>query len=177
MGSTHISLVKKEGCGALSAEGNPGVMCCRGEGLRPSSEQIAAAEEAVPRDDDKPSLPPPPPMSLDQQLGRRVAESRRELGLTQEQLASKAEVPLAVITALEAGEGLPKLEELERIARSVGKTTVQLIEARRSRGPTEIALDDLTAELRHRSVTEIETVRDMARATFARGDANAKDAP
>lgn len=53
-------------------------------------------------------------------LGKAVAAVREQHGLSAEGLAAAADVPLACITALEAGELDPDFELLIKLATSIG---------------------------------------------------------
>ena len=49
-------------------------------------------------------------------IGRRIAEIRREVGMTQEQLAEKAEISVVHLSNVEQGKKMPGLPVLIRIA-------------------------------------------------------------
>ncbi len=54
---------------------------------------------------------------IEKRLGHKVAEFRLALGLTQAQLAEKADMSVESISRLERGVTIPSLKTLERIAR------------------------------------------------------------
>ena len=60
-------------------------------------------------------------------LGTRVKDIREELGLKQEELASKAQLDRGTISRIENGEQSPRLETLERIARGLGRQVEELL--------------------------------------------------
>ena len=63
-------------------------------------------------------------------LGEIVRELREAKGLTQGQLAEKAQVALSYVTVLEAGhQGNPSRQILYRIARALGVPAKQLLDA------------------------------------------------
>ena len=63
-------------------------------------------------------------------LGEIVRELREAKGLTQGQLAEKAQVALSYVTVLEAGhQGNPSRQILHRIARALGVPAKQLLDA------------------------------------------------
>jgi transcriptional regulator with XRE-family HTH domain len=63
-------------------------------------------------------------------LGEIVRELREAKGLTQGQLAEKAQVALSYVTLLEAGhQGNPSRQILHRIARALGVPAKQLLDA------------------------------------------------
>jgi transcriptional regulator with XRE-family HTH domain len=76
-------------------------------------------------------------------FGQRLAERRRELGLTQRELADLADVSFSTVQALEAGRTATKVESLHRILRVLGWALVALPlrEARRSAGALLLPAD------------------------------------
>ena len=63
-------------------------------------------------------------------LGEIVRELREARGLTQGQLAEKAQVALSYVTLLEAGHpGNPSRQILYRIARALGVAAKRLLDA------------------------------------------------
>jgi len=56
---------------------------------------------------------------LPKSLGKKVQRKRKELGLTQEQLAEKVGISLAYMGFIEQGRYAPSLEVLDRIARAL----------------------------------------------------------
>jgi transcriptional regulator with XRE-family HTH domain len=56
---------------------------------------------------------------LEYQISRAVIKLRLDMGLTQKQLAQKAEVPQSVIARLESGRHLPSLRSLKQIAKKL----------------------------------------------------------
>lgn len=55
------------------------------------------------------------------ELGKKITEFRNECGLTQEQLAEKANINIRTIQRIEAGEVMPRLSTLKIIMESLGK--------------------------------------------------------
>lgn len=55
-----------------------------------------------------------------------LVKRRKELGLTQEQLAKKAKISRAALSNIERGEGMPSLERAYRIARILDSTIEHL---------------------------------------------------
>jgi transcriptional regulator with XRE-family HTH domain len=62
------------------------------------------------------------------EVGDEFAHLRRERGLSPEDLAQRAMLPLEAIRTLERGTRLPTREEFERLAPALGLTTGQLAE-------------------------------------------------
>lgn len=62
-------------------------------------------------------------------LGDVVREAREARGLTQAQLAERAQIALSYVTLLEAGTqaGAPPRQILQRIARALGMRAEQLL--------------------------------------------------
>lgn len=62
------------------------------------------------------------------ELGRRVRELRVQQGLSQTELARRADMTQPAVARFEAGGTVPTLPVLERLARSLGaELTVQLV--------------------------------------------------
>ncbi len=59
-------------------------------------------------------------MTLSQNLGVRIKHFRKLRGLTQEQLAEKADLSLNFIGIIEIGRSTPSLKSLNRIAKALG---------------------------------------------------------
>jgi transcriptional regulator with XRE-family HTH domain len=62
--------------------------------------------------------------SREQEVGAAVRLLRRERGLTQRQLAEKAQVSKSTVTLLEAGRGNARLESLLKIAHALDAEVV-----------------------------------------------------
>jgi transcriptional regulator with XRE-family HTH domain len=60
-------------------------------------------------------------------VGRRVRRLRRARGLSQDELAARAEVSRQAVGALEAGRHLPRVDAALRIARALGTTVEDLL--------------------------------------------------
>lgn len=61
-------------------------------------------------------------------LAVRLAAERRKQGLSQRELAERADVTRAYISMLEAGSNIPSVATLQRLARALETTTAYLIE-------------------------------------------------
>lgn len=72
-----------------------------------------------------PSVPGSP--SAQSALGRAVAERRAELGLTQEQLALRADLHQRWISNVENGHRNPSYSSLRRLAAGLDLSTAELI--------------------------------------------------
>lgn len=55
-------------------------------------------------------------------LGSRIRQARKIAGLTQEQLAEKADINRVTVAVLESGKNAPSAETLWRIAQATGQT-------------------------------------------------------
>ncbi|OGV68095.1 MAG: hypothetical protein A2283_18835 [Lentisphaerae bacterium RIFOXYA12_FULL_48_11] len=58
-------------------------------------------------------------MNIKKQLGKRIAELRREKGLTQEAFAEKADYSVEFVSFVERGINSPSIEGCERIAKAL----------------------------------------------------------
>jgi transcriptional regulator with XRE-family HTH domain len=66
--------------------------------------------------------------SVTKRVGERVGQIRRERGMSQEALGAKARVNRVTIARLEAGAHPPNIDTLDRIARALGVTLVDLVQ-------------------------------------------------
>ncbi len=71
--------------------------------------------------------------------GKRMRDRRRELGITQAQLAEMVGTAQARISQIENGESEPSIDVLMRLARALGVTTDYLLGMGESEGETEPA--------------------------------------
>jgi len=63
-----------------------------------------------------------------QEIGKKIREIRKKLGLTQEQLAQKAEIPYATLIKIENGHVVnPTINTLQKIALALGVTVDELL--------------------------------------------------
>lgn len=60
-------------------------------------------------------------------LGQRIAEARKQVNLTQEQLAAKCGLATITVRQYESGKRQPRLEQLETIASALGWTLSQFV--------------------------------------------------
>jgi len=60
-------------------------------------------------------------------IGNQIRLRRKELGLTQENLAEKAELSVSYMGAIERGEKLPSLESFIRIANALDESADKLL--------------------------------------------------
>lgn len=60
-------------------------------------------------------------------LSKRIQKRRKELGLTQEELADKVDISRAYMGFIEQGRNVPSLEVLERIAKHLKISISQLV--------------------------------------------------
>jgi len=58
-------------------------------------------------------------------LGKKIQRKRREMGLTQEELADKVGISRAYMGYIEQGRNAPSLEVLEKIARTL-RTSINI---------------------------------------------------
>jgi len=65
--------------------------------------------------------------ALTKRVAARIAQLRDERGMSQELLASKAQINRVTLARLELGLHQPKLDTLDRIARVLGVSLVSLL--------------------------------------------------
>lgn len=77
-----------------------------------------------------PPAPAGPPAADDdlERLGRRIRERRRELGMTLVQLAAAADLSHPFLSQLERARARPSLPSLQRIARALGTSQLELMQ-------------------------------------------------
>ena len=76
-----------------------------------------------------PDAASPQRMSLAQSVGRQIAERRKELGISQMELARRTGVQQPVISRLERGQGNPTLELIEALAQGLDAiASIKLVE-------------------------------------------------
>lgn len=78
-----------------------------------------------------------------QQFATRLREIRQARGMTQAELARQAHVALSHLSKLENGDAAPGLDLLDRLARALGTTAVDMLPA-----PVDA---DVVSELRERT--------------------------
>lgn len=106
--------------------------------LRPVTEEPSEGEEAgeghassqgSQQGGQVPDAAGPQHMSLAQSVGRQIAERRKELGISQMELASRTGVQQPVISRLERGQGNPTLELIEALAQGLDAiASIKLVE-------------------------------------------------
>lgn len=82
------------------------------------------------------SAPPSSYTCLIEQVPETLAQARRELGLTQTQVAAAMDTSQPVIARLEAGEAVPNLRTLERYCDAIGVEAAITFEASTADRPT-----------------------------------------
>jgi transcriptional regulator with XRE-family HTH domain len=65
-------------------------------------------------------------MTIRETFARNLRENRRKSGLTQAQLAEKAEVSTHYIALIELARNIPKVETIERLAKALNIETYEL---------------------------------------------------
>lgn len=89
----------------------------------------------------RPSTGPPPDVA---QIGRRVRDTRRRLGMTVEELAQRAGLSVGNVSQLERGQGNPSLSTLCRLADGVGVHVTVLLREDRGDGSPVVRADERT---------------------------------
>jgi transcriptional regulator with XRE-family HTH domain len=65
---------------------------------------------------------------LREKFGRRLKELRTSQGLTQEQLAERADLSVDFLSLIERGRNAPSFENLEAIAQALGVSVAHLFD-------------------------------------------------
>lgn len=63
---------------------------------------------------------------INQRFGRAVRRRRRELDLSQEELAERAELHRTYVSSIERGERNPSLENIEKLAKALDTSITRL---------------------------------------------------
>lgn len=101
---------------------------------------------------------------LKRQIGGRIRALRQDQRLTQEQLAERAEIHPTFLVKIEAGQRLPSLVVLQRLAGALGvpvASVVSPVDAPDGVSRAEQSLDELVALLRGCTREELEFVREF----------------
>lgn len=99
-------------------------------------------------------------------LGRNVAARRKQMGLTQAQLAERVKVSTETIGRLETGTSVPSLSRIEQVAVALGVELHVLLRFSQGDGARERALDRLWRIAAGRTVAEIELLVSLAQVLF-----------
>jgi transcriptional regulator with XRE-family HTH domain len=75
--------------------------------------------------------------SVEEQLGRRVAQHRKAAGITQAELAERVGVTTETVSRLERGAVIPPVSRLSDIADAIGVKLVDLFRFRDHDGPKD----------------------------------------
>lgn len=70
------------------------------------------------------------------QFGAFIAQLRKEMGLTQKELADRLNVTDKAVSKWETGKGFPDVKLLEPLARALGVSLVELIQGKRQEADT-----------------------------------------
>lgn len=95
-------------------------------------------------------------------LGNRIRQLRKNLKLTQAQLADKAGLSTNFIALLENGKRSASVDTLNRIAKTLEVELKELFEFPEKKSKSQLAMDDLNEMLKHRSADDIEAVAEIA---------------
>jgi transcriptional regulator with XRE-family HTH domain len=101
------------------------------------------------------------------ELGRRIAEQRRSMGLTQEQLAERASVNVKTIQGAEQGRSEPELRTMRKIAKVLG-TPLDTLMGTGRKGSLELLIKQISADLRVLPPSVVEHVAALVRAMTKR---------
>lgn len=76
-------------------------------------------------------------------IGKRIRQQRKELNLTQEQMAEKMEVSIQMVSNLERGNKAIKIENLIKISEILGVSTDYILLGNHGEKDTDHVLRDL----------------------------------
>ena len=66
--------------------------------------------------------------TVNKKVGRRIKQVRKELGLTQEQLAEKVNMHYTTISRIETGDSNPPVQTISKIAKALKVSTGELFD-------------------------------------------------
>jgi transcriptional regulator with XRE-family HTH domain len=108
-------------------------------------------------------------VSLEKQLGTRIAQLRKRAQITQAELAERVDVATETISRLERGATLPSLARLQAVARALGLELYELFDRqKRVAGRRGLAMDRLVSVMGARSPEDIQVIVDVASRMFQR---------
>ncbi|MDI6638574.1 MAG: helix-turn-helix transcriptional regulator [Bacillota bacterium] len=97
-------------------------------------------------------------------LGSRLRALRQDRRLTQEKLAELAEIHPTFLAKIEAGQRLPSLEVIGRLAGALGVPVASVVSAtddREGASPEDRLIDELVTLLKSCTGEELEFVKDF----------------
>lgn len=101
---------------------------------------------------------------LRQRVGHRLRALRQDRRLTQEELAELAEIHPTFLAKIEAGQRLPSLVVIKRLANALGVPTasiVSTVDECEWASPEDRVVDELVAHLKSCTIEELEFVKDF----------------
>jgi transcriptional regulator with XRE-family HTH domain len=96
-------------------------------------------------------------MDISDQLGSRIRQYRKKMGLTQEELAFNSDINISFLGDIERGIKKPSIETLEKLLKVLGVTFQEFFDFETAIKPFKdcTALERLNAKLQGRSENEI----------------------
>lgn len=98
-------------------------------------------------------------------LGEKIKKERLNRGLTQEELAEKANLSVSFMGQIERGERKLSVDTLAKIGNTLGVSFDYLLQSGQD-SKHDTAIDELVYTLRGRTQNEIRMVIDVARTIF-----------
>lgn len=101
---------------------------------------------------------------LKRRIGSRLRALRQDRRLTQEKLAELADIHPTFLAKIEAGQRLPSLEVIGRLAGALGVPVTSVVSAsddREGASPEDRLIDELVAHLKSCTTEELEFVKDF----------------
>jgi transcriptional regulator with XRE-family HTH domain len=105
---------------------------------------------------------------LERQVGERIAELRRNAGMTQAALAERVNVATQTVSRLERGAVLPGVAKLNEIAAALHVPLAALFDFAGGADPKDLAIRQLVDLLRCRTEADARMVREIAECVFRR---------
>ncbi len=105
-------------------------------------------------------------MDIKKALGSRIKSVRKSLGMTQEQLAEKANISVTFIGLTERGVNIPSVKTCESIAKAMGVTLSELFAVDET-NEKEKVITELNSYLRRSDPEDVIFVKEIAEKMIA----------
>ncbi len=100
-------------------------------------------------------------MDIKKLLGQRIKDLRKSLGMTQEQLAEKANISVTFIGLTERGINIPSIKTCDKIARAIGVSLSELF-IFEGENEKEKTITELNSYLRNSNPEDVHLVKEIA---------------
>jgi transcriptional regulator with XRE-family HTH domain len=106
--------------------------------------------------------------SLYKQIGDKIREARQELGLTQEQLAERANLHPSFVGQIERGTKKASVQTLHRIASALNVSLASLFQFQEERLPDDLLLQEIVGLVESRNIEDKRFIVELLRMVLER---------